>query len=564
MRMQIFRVNKNYKNMTRLIKIVSIIARYGFSAFLARIHAGMSVVPARIFHIRQAVSVKTLNEPERVRLAIEELGPAFMKMGQILSLRPDIIPPEYARELEKLQDRTPHVPFEELKEVIESELGGGVQDIFESIDETPVASGSVAQVHRAVLKNEKQIVAVKVLKPKTREIVQKDLSILRLFVRLALHYIPELKRYNPVEVMQEFSDLLLDQLNFIREGHVMERFSRFFKGKSYVHIPYVYVEYTTQSVLVMEFIDGIKISDVAALEKAGMDKKVITENGGRIALSEVFELGFFHADPHPGNLFVLPGNVVAPVDFGITGYVDKEGVQMIGNLLLGLVNRDVDKIIRYLQRYNFIAGDTDIRRLKIDLYEIIDMTENASLAQIDVPSSLYALFQLTRKYRISFPSEYFLILRTFLEVDGLGRTLCPEFNITEFSKPYIKRWFAAQYSPGKYMKDFLRLLDDLNFFVKSLPSELGLFLKRFTVGNLRIPIYHENLDRAMSEMDRIGNRVSFSIIIAALLLSSSILVQAKIGPFIRGYPVPGLAGFFTAAVMGLWLLIGIIRSGRLR
>jgi len=287
------------------------------------------------------------------------------------------------------------------------------------------------------------------------------------------------------------------------------------------------------------------------------------ENGGYMALSEVFEFGFFHADPHPGNLFVLPGNIIAPVDFGITGYIDKEGVLLIGNILSAFIEQDVDRVIRYLRRYNFLPEDTDIRRLKIDLYEIMDVARDRSISKLDVPSSLHGLFYLMRKYRINLPGEYLLIFRTFLEVDGLGRKLYPDFNITEFSKPYVKKWLVSQYSPGKYMKDMLSVLDDLNFFIRSLPAELGQVLRKFTVGRLRLPIFHENLDRAVSEIDRAGNRLSFAVIISALLLSSSILVQAGIGPFIKGYPVPGLAGFFAAAVMGIWLLIGIIRSGRL-
>jgi len=561
--MQIFSVGRNYKNITRLIKIVSIVGRYGFSTFLSRLRSGLGAVPTRIFSIRQEQSTKTLSEPERLRLAVEELGPAFIKMGQILSLRPDIIPPEYASALEKLQDRNPHVPFEQIERVVEDEMGMPMSKVFVAFEHVPVASGSIAQVHRAVLKESGEQVAVKVLKPKTREIIEKDLAIMRLFTRLALHYIPELRQYHPEEMLHEFSEILLGELNFMHEAHVMERFSRFFSPKEYVHIPAVYQEYTTTRLLVMEFIDGIKISDIQALEKAGMDKKTIVENGGHVALSEVFEFGFFHADPHPGNLFVLPGNIIAPVDFGITGYIDREGVMLIGNILSAFIEQDVDRVIRYLRRYNFLPEDIDIRRMKIDLYEIMDMTHDRSISKIDVPSSLHGLFNLTRKYHINLPGEYLLILRTFLEVDGLGRKLYPEFNITEFSKPYVKKWLASQYRPGRYVKDMLIVLDDLNFFIRSLPAELGQILRRFTVGRLRLPIFHENLDRAVSEIDRVGNRLSFAVIIAALLLSSSILVQAGIGPFIKGYPVPGLAGFFTAAVMGIWLLIGIIRSGRL-
>jgi len=563
--MNIFRLNRNYKNLTRLIKIISIISKYGFYAFLARIRAGLGIVPERVFHTTQEASTKTLTEPERVRMAIEELGPAFIKIGQILSLRPDIIPPAYARELESLLDRTPPVPFPAIREIIEEELSAGLGDIFEVFDETPVACGSIAQVHRAVLREGGETVAVKVLKPGTRETVEKDLSIISYLVKLAQSYIPELEQYRPVQLVRELSEILHDELDFIREAHVMDRFARFF-GKmddACIYIPKVYIGHTERSVLIMEYIEGIKISDVEALEKAGMDLVAIAENGARMGLKEIFEFGFFHADPHPGNLFVLPGNVIAPVDFGITGYVDEEAVQVIGNIFLGIIDRDVDRVIRYLRRYDFIGPDVDLGRLKSELYHVIDLIGDSRLEEIDMASMLQALFNLIRKNRIQFPGEYFLILKTMLQIDGFGRKLHPTFNVTKTATPIIRRWFFGRYNPKRSLREIYFFFDDMQHYMKTLSSVMGTLIKRIGRNRMRIPLYHENLDRAVSELDRTGNRLSFAVIIAALLLASSILVQARIGPFIKGYPIVGLLGFLIAAVMGLWLLIGIIRSGKL-
>jgi ubiquinone biosynthesis protein len=563
--MNVFRLNRNYQNLTRLIKIVSIVAKYGFSAFLARIRTGLGIVPDQVFRTRQEASTKALTEPERVRMAIEELGPAFMKMGQLLSLRPDIIPPTYAVELEKLLDRTPPVEFPRIKEIIEEELDMGLEDIFESIDETPVASGSIAQVHRAVLRSGGDVVAVKVLKPGTRGVVETDLSIMNYLARLALNYIPELAQYRPLEMVREFSDILRDEMNFVREAHLIDRFSRFFdrSGRGFVHIPRVYRQYTERSVLIMEFIDGIKISDVDALRTAGLNLRTIAENGARIGLMEVFEFGFFHADPHPGNIFVLPGNILAPVDFGMTGYVDREGLQFIGNTLLALFERDVDRIIRYLLRYDFIDADVETRRMKADLLHVIDAFEGARLDELDIIATMQFFFNMLRSYRVRLPGEYYLILKTLLQIDALGRRLHPGFNVTEAAKPFVKRWFFQRFEPKRSMRDIYLFIEDLQYSMKTLSFEMGTFVKRLGKTGLRLPLYHENLDRAVGELDRTGNRMSFAIIIAALLLSSSILVQAKIGPSIRGYPVLGLLGFLGAAAMGFWLLIGIIRSGKL-
>jgi ubiquinone biosynthesis protein len=486
-------------------------------------------------------------------------------MGQILSLRPDIIPPAYASELESLLDRTPPALFPAIRKIIEEELNGELKDIFESIDEKPVASGSIAQVHRAVLKEGGETVAVKVLKPGVRETVETDVNIMSYLAKLAVSYIPELEQYRPLQLVREFSEILRDELNFIKEAHAIERFARFFDRKEAerIHIPKVYRRYTERSVLIMEYIDGIKISDLEGLKGAGMDLEAIAESGARMGLREIFEFGFFHADPHPGNIFVLPGNVVAPVDFGITGYLDEESVQVIGNVFLAILDRDVDRVIRYLRRHDFIKADTDIRRLKSKLYDIIDLIGDSRLEEIEVTSTLQALFNLIRRYRIQFPGEYFLILKSILQIDGVGRKLSPNFNVTRLAQPYVKRWFFQRYNPQRSMRELYFLVDDMQYYMKILSAEMGNFVRKIGVGKMRIPLYHENLERAVSEIERTGNRMSFAIIIAALLLSSSILVQARVGPFIKGYPILGLLGFLTAAVMGLWLLIGIIRSGKL-
>jgi len=560
--MQLLKINKNYKNFARLIKILSILSHYGFSAFINRIRVGFVSIPERAFNIKRKKSIARYTEPERLRLAIEELGPAFIKMGQILSMRPDIIPPDYAKELEKLQDRTPSTPFNEIKGVIEVESGISIDELFDHIDETPIASASIAQVHKAILKSG-ELVAVKVLKPKTREIVEKDLSIIQLLVKLASQYIPEIRVYKPSEVVKEFSEILLGELDFLKEANNIERFNKFFKDEQYVHIPNVYREFSTNRMIVMEYIDGIKVSDIEALEEANMDRKIVAENGAKITLKEIFEFGFFHADPHPGNIFVLPGNIIAPVDFGITGYVDEEGVQIIGNILLGLFNRDVDRILRNLRRYDFVKEDIDFRKLKIDLYDLIDETKDIPLSKISVPNSLNAVFSLVRKYRIDLPSEYFLIIKVLLQLDGVGRELYPDFSITENAKPYAEKWFYKQFSLKKYFKEVIYVLEDISHIIKTVPSEFSIVVKRLLLGKFKIPIYHEGLDHTVKEMDRIGNRISFSVIIASLLLSSSIIIQAKVEPIIKGYPVLGLLGFLVAFVMGIWLLISIIGSGRL-
>ncbi|RKX91132.1 MAG: hypothetical protein DRP84_12090 [Spirochaetes bacterium] len=561
--MQIFHISRNYKNFARIARVVTILGKYGFGAFLTRMREGLREIPERRFNVRLERNLQKLTEPERLRLAIEELGPTFIKMGQILSLRPDIIPPEYASELEKLQDRNPPSPYEKIQQILEQEYGASLDSIFSKFDEVPVASGSLAQVHRAVLKEGERTVAVKILKPKMREIVDTDLNVIQIFLNIASHYIPEFNQYDVNGLFQEFSETLLNEMNFQREAHNMIRFKKFFKGEDYVHIPEVYLDYTTNSIIVMEFIEGIKISEVEEIKNAGIDPKIVAENGARIVLKEIFEFGFFHADPHYGNLFVLPNNIVAPVDFGITGYIDAEGSEVLGNFFVGILKKDVDSIVHHLKRYDFIPENVDERKLKLDFLDLIETAYKSSLEEISIYTTFQQLFVITRNHKLRFPHEYFLIFKTLLQADGVGRRLYPDFNVIKFAEPFVKSWFMKQFRLKSYVKDFMLIMDDLRYLLKSIPSEFGPFFKRLLTGRLRVPLYHENLDRAIYEIDRTGNRLSFSIIIAALLLASSMLVQAKVGPLIKGYPVIGLVGFFTAAIMGLWLLIGIIKSGRL-
>ncbi len=561
--MRILQINKNYKNFARLVKIITIVGKYGFGAFIRRMREGLREIPERKYNIKLETRLLKLKEPERLRLAIEELGPTFIKMGQILSLRPDIIPPEYAQEFEKLQDRNPPVEYDKIEKVLIEEYGVLPGEIFDRFEKIPVASGSIAQVHRAVLKENGRTVAVKVLKPGTREIIDADLNIIQILVNLATHYITELQSYDLHGLLNEFSEVLKNELSFRREAYNIMRFRRFFEGEDYVHIPEVFLDFTTDSVLVMEFIDGIKVSDINSIRKSGLNPRLIAENGARVALKEIFEFGFFHADPHPGNIFVLPDNVVAPVDFGITGYIDEEGSDILGNILVGIIKKDVERIVHLLKRYDFIREDTDERKLKLDLIDFIESANRGLKQNLSLSATLNHFFDISRKYRIHLPHEYFLIFKTLLQADGVGRMLYPEFNVVKFAEPYVKNWFMRQFRLKSYIKDFVLMMDDVRHLIKSLPSEIGPLFKKILKGKLRIPIYHENLDRAVYEIDRTGNRLSFSIIIAALLLASSLLVQAKVGPLIKGYPVIGLVGFVVAAVMGLWLLIGIIKSGRL-
>lgn len=560
--MNILTINRNYRNFSRLVKIVTVIGKYGFTSFLQRIRSGLAVLPERLFKHRALTEVRGLTEPQRIRLALEELGPTFIKIGQILSLRADILPEEYISELEKLQDSAPPVPFAEIKALIEKDFGCPLGTMFSDFDEIPHASGSVAQVHYAVLTTGEEV-AVKVIKPGTREIVSRDMNVIRLLARLVIHYIPEIAEYNIMEIIDEMEETLSKELDLVREAGIMERFREIFRDDEWIRIPAVFGDLNSQNVLIMERVDGVKITDLEGLKNLGVDTKMIAENGARMALKALFEYGYFHADPHPGNMFVSKEGVIIPVDFGITGYLDREDILIMANIMLGLFNRDPDRIIRFLQRYDFIGDEVNIRKLKIDLLDLMDSQGIITSIGSFNTSIIKVLYPVTRKYRIKFPGEYFLMLKTLIQAESVAKKIYPPFNISRIAKEYVNEWLSKRGRFVSSSREILELLEDVQYFFRFIPAEIGTLLRRLRFGRVRLPLYHENLDRAVQEMDKIGNRLSFSIIIASLLLSSSIIVQARIGPIVRGYPLIGLVGFFAAAVFGIWLLVGIIRSGRL-
>ena len=362
--MQVSKLTRTYHNIKRYRQILTILLRYGFDDVLGRlkidyyIQLGKKIIPKF-----KAQEIENKTTAERLRLALEELGPTFIKLGQMLSVRPDLIPENFIRELQKLQDEVPAFSVEQAKAEVESQLGKPVEQLFSSFDDVPLAAASIAQVHRAEKKDGEQV-AVKIQRPNIQSVIESDLNILFDLAELMEMHIPESELYNPVGIIQEFAKTIRRELDFIREGRNIDRFRRNFKDDETVYVAQVYWELTTERVLTMEFIDGIKISELDKLEAAGLDKKIIAFNGGQAILKQVFDHGFFHADPHPGNIFVLPNNVIAPLDFGMMGSLDEELMEIAGNLLTAIFRKDVNK-------YDKIK--TIINDYKVDLIGTMDV-----------------------------------------------------------------------------------------------------------------------------------------------------------------------------------------------
>ena len=561
--MQISKLSRTYRNVKRYRQIWTILFRYGFDDVLDKlkidyyIQLGKKIIPKF-----KPQELETITTAQRLRLAFEELGPTFVKLGQMLSVRPDLIPESYINEFQKLQDEVPPFPSEQAILEIETHLGNPVDQLFSSFEQAPLAAASIAQVHRAVLTNGEHVV-IKIQRPNIQAVIETDLNILFDLVGLLEKRVPESELYNPMAIAQEFAKTIRRELDFIREARSIVRFLRNFKDDATVYVPEVYWELTTDRVLTMEYIDGIKASELAKLDTAGLDRKIIAYNGAQAILKQVFEFGFFHADPHPGNIFILPNNVIAPIDYGMMGSLDDELMEAAGDILTAVVKKDINKIIRVFTDIGIMENELDLRGLKADLTDFLDRYYQVPLYQLDMGKIINELTEVIRKYRIRLPADLTLMAKAMVTEEGVGRSLDPDFDLIALAKPYVEKLMIRKFDPRRYMKDASYTLDNFYRLLKVLPEELRAIITKIKKGELTIKFEHQGLEFLVSELDKASNRLSFSMVIAALIIASSFIIQIDKGPYLFGFSAFGIVGYFGAAILGLWLIIGIMRSGKL-
>jgi ubiquinone biosynthesis protein len=561
-RLLFFRARETYQDLKRYSHIAAVLVHHGFGDLLDRLKARYHVSWGRKAFTKEAKEFEALSIAERLRLAFEELGPTFIKLAQILSSRPDVLPPDFITELSKLQDSVAPFPFADAKTLIESQFGCPVADLFESIEEAPVAAASLAQVHRARTASGDEV-AVKVQRVDVETIIETDIRILYDLAGLAERHLSESRYFEPVRLVDEFARTIRRELDFVREGRNIDRFRNYFADTPTVYIPKVYWDLTAPKVLTTEYIKGIKISELEQLEAAGLDRKAIATNGANLILKELFELHFFHADPHPGNLFVLQNNVIAPVDFGMTGAIDEEIAQQMGGLFIAVLEKDVDALVGLLCSMGVADELEDRNSFKLDLRDLLERYYGVPLQHLDIGTIIEELMSVIRRYRLRLPPNFAMMAKALLVSEGVGRMLYPEFHIIETARPYARRLLLQRFDPGKQLHELSKVAGETVTFLKRLPSDMHEILTKIRKGDLAIGFEHRGLERLISELDRSSNRISFAVVIAALIIGSSLIFQTGVGPTLFGYPVLGLAGFLLASILGIWLLIGIMRAGRL-
>jgi len=534
------------------------LARYGFGDIADRI--GFSGLLRR--GLKGEVQSAVSPTPQRIRIALTELGPTFVKFGQLLSTRPDILPARYIQELEKLQDEVAPFTIADVRTIFEEEQKNVPEKLFKTFQEKPYASGSIAQVHKAQLPSGEWI-AVKVQRPGIQRVIETDLAILSDLAGLIERHVPELRWIQPSDLVDQFGRTIRRELDFVAEAQSIERFRHNFRGDTTRFIPAVHWDYTSPRVLTTDWVDGVKITNVEELEKRGFDRREVARNGARAILKEVFEHRLFHADPHPGNFFVIANNAIATVDFGIVGRLDDETADQLGLLLASLTDRDADGVLQVFKDLNLLNEEVDESLLKFDIEEFIDRYYGLPLYRLDLQTVINSLLEMVRRHRIILPMNLALLGRMLAVASGVGRTLDPEFNIVEEAMPFVRSFAWRQADPRRSARKFLKVWRQYQEMLQTLPEDIEDIIAKLKKGELIVSLQHEGLTRLILEIDRSTNRIAFALIVAALIVGSSLIVHLRQGPSVLGLPALGVVGYLIAGFLGLWLVIAILRSGRI-
>lgn len=496
----------------------------------------------------------------RARMALQELGPTFVKMGQVLATRPDIFPPHWITELSKLQDQVPPAPFEEMMPVLQEALGRSPFEVFRDFDTTPVAGASVAQVYQASLQDGTPVI-IKLRRPGIKENIDADLRLLHHLAVLIESEVEQAKRFNPTEIVDQFAKSLKRELDFALEGRNTERFARNFLKDENTSFARIYWDYTSESMLVMEKINGIPGNSLEEAREAGMDLPLLAARGADAVMKMVLIDGFFHADPHPGNIFYLPENKIAVIDCGMVGRISVERRNEIADLLSALVSRDIDTLRDILIAW---AGNVvvDEAKLGADVDEFICTYDNAPLKHISFGILLNDLTTIMRENQLSVPPDLTMLFKALITLEGLGRQLDPDFQIVSHLTPFVKKIIIERYMPKTLWRKGSRGMGKAIGAVADLPGDVSQVLKEAGRGRLKLNLDLKRLDHFGHQLDHSTNRLAMAMITAALIVGSSIVMTVRGGPELFGLPAFGFLGFFLAFVIGVMLMVSIWRSGR--
>ncbi len=562
--MKLLNITRTYRNLMRVKEILQVLTKHGFGHLVARLNLAMHIPNLRSVGIFSKLPPYLLEDSPsvRARMVLQELGPTFVKLGQVLSGRPDILAESFVKEFKLLQDHVPPFPLEEALEIVSKEFHALPDQIFATFAHEVLASGSIGQVHCATLPNGSEVI-VKIKRPGIEKIIETDVAILHFLAELAEKYIEELKFFQPVLIVDEFARTIQREMDFSAEAAYTEKFHVLLGKEPVVTSPRVYWQYTTRNVITLERFRGINIGEHEELRKLGLDLKLLAKNLIASFTKQYFVWGMFHADPHPGNILVGKDGTIYLVDFGMVGHLSEELKSQLATTVLALLKNDLDTIIEVYADIGVFHTQINRRELKTDILELLDKYFNTPFQHLDIAKAFQDIIQIGRKYKIIFPRDFILLGKSLVMATTLAREMDPDFNLARAISPHFSAILREKFSPKRLMNISLFHLWSTFSLLQKLPLEIKEILRLVKSGNIRISMAHENIDKYVRDVHRVTNRLSFSIVLAAIILSSTWLLKSNIGPQYGGASLLGIIGYTVAGVMVLWLIIAILRSGSL-
>jgi ubiquinone biosynthesis protein len=550
------------RDMGRLNDILGVLIRHGFGDSVRRLGLADRLAQAgHVLHWESAADLARIEPPVQVRLALEELGPTFVKLGQILAGRADLFGPAYISEFEKLHSRVPPVPMDELRSQLCEDLGGEPETVFARFDAQPLAAASIAQVHRAQLQDGTEVI-VKIRRPGIDQIIDADLRLLARLAMVVEAEMPAFKPYRPQQLVRELARSLKRELDLANECRQAERIAANMAVLPWIVVPRVHWAHTSERVNVQDYVDGVPGYALDQLGEQGFDRQLLAQRGAQAVLKMIVEDGLFHADPHPGNVFYLPGNRIAFIDFGMVGRLTVRRRDEMLALLLGLVERQPQTVADVLLDW---AGDdqgVNLDSLETEIEDFLDQYHGAPLADLNLGQMLADVTTMLREHGLGLPSDMALLIKAFITLEGMGRSLDPAYHMTGEALPLLKKVVRGRYQPKVVAERAWQTVRRTLAVAEQLPHDVSRLLRNARRGRLHVGIELAHLKRVGDQLDRSANRLAMALVIAALIIGSSIVMTVQGGPTLFGLPAFGFLGFTGAVLGGLWLVRAIWRSGR--
>jgi ubiquinone biosynthesis protein len=551
-----------FKNIKRMREIIMILVKYGFEDIIAN-STLRNIVPerTRLSWMRQNNPALDYTRYERIRMAAEELGPTFVKLAQVVSNRPDMLPDELITELEKLQDKVPPFDSKKAKQIIEKETGLTIDQLFDEFQDKPMASASIGQVHKAKLKTGEWVV-VKVQRPGVKDVIDLDLSILKEAVRRTERYLKREGVNNADDVVLAFERSMLKELDYENEARNLDKFKKTYESYKNFYIPKVYKEHSTSKVLIMEYVSGCKISDIKQLKAWGLKPESVAENGFNIYLTQIFEFGYFHADPHPGNVLVRQDGVICLLDFGMIGKLMPKDKYNFAGVFVSFARQDAKQMAYFMKKLSIEDEIHDMRQFEYDLSEIIDDFASLDMREGSLADMTQRLQKLMFVYQIKVPSGVFLVFRAFAILEGIGKQLYPNMQTYDYVKPFGFKLIKEQFKPKNILDELSFQFNQISSFVNTFPQEVRSIISKTTQGKLHFEVELQGYGYLLKKMDSVTNRMALTYIIMALIIGSSIIATANYPGIERTYfglPVLSFFGFSGAGALSLILFYLILR-----